>query len=254
MTEPPAEPRFYGELAAWWPLISAWEEYADDAAQVRTVLNSASVPVREVLELGSGGGHNAVHLKAHFAMTLVDRSADMLAVSQRLNPQCEHICGDMRTLRLGRRFDGVFIHDAVEYMTTEGELREALETAFTHCRPGGVAVFMPDYTAESFASETDHGGSDGPDGRGVRYLEWSWDPDPSDTWILTEYTFLLRDGDGPVRVVHETHRTGIFARATWLRLLAESGFDAGAVDEDTTEDRVARTLFIGRRPRPPERD
>ena len=29
----------------------------------RHVLASASIPVREVLELGSGGGHNAVHLK-----------------------------------------------------------------------------------------------------------------------------------------------------------------------------------------------
>ena len=233
-----SEHRFYGELAAWWPLISPPEEYEEEAAFAAGVLDSASIPVREVLELGSGGGHNAVHLKERFAMTLVDLSDEMLAVSRRLNPECEHHRGDMRTVRLGRSFDAVFVHDAVDYMTDEADLRRAMETAFAHCRPGGIAVLVPDRTAETFEPGTDHDGNDAADGRGVRYLEWVWDPDPGDSWVLTEYVFLLRDADGSVRVVHETHRTGLFGRATWLRLLAEAGFEPGAVTEETTEDRA----------------
>ncbi len=170
--------RFYGDLATWWPLISPPEEYAEEAAYAATLLRSASSPVHEVLELGSGGGHNAVHLKAHFAMTLVDLSEEMLDVSRRLNPECDHRMGDMRSVRLGRGFDCVFVHDAIDYMTTEADLRQAIETAFVHCRPGGVAVFGPDHTKETFEEPTDHGGSDGDGGRGVRYLEWSWDPNP----------------------------------------------------------------------------
>lgn len=91
--------RFYGDLAPWWPLISPVEEYAEEAAHAATLLASATIPVREVLELGSGGGHNAAHLKARFTMTLVEPSADMLAVSRRLNPECDHHQGDMRTVR-----------------------------------------------------------------------------------------------------------------------------------------------------------
>jgi SAM-dependent methyltransferase len=246
----PSEHRFYGDLAVWWPLISPPEEYAEEAAFAATVLDSATIPVREVLELGSGGGHNAFHLKARFAMTLVDRSEEMLSVSRRLNPECEHLTGDMRTLRLDRAFDAVFVHDAVDYMTTEDDLRRAIETAFDHCRPGGIAVFVPDRTAETFEAESDHGGTDGADGRGVRYLEWTWDPDPNDTWIRTEYAFLLRDAGGSVRVVHETHDTGLFGRDLWLRLLAAAGFDASAVTEETTEHRTPRELFVGRRPPP----
>src|ERR1700746_2816884 len=89
--------QLYRDRAAWWPLISAPEEYTEEAATAAAVLNSASIPVREVLELGSGGGHNAVHLKSRFRLTLVDLSEDMLAVSRRLNPDCEHHQGDMRT-------------------------------------------------------------------------------------------------------------------------------------------------------------
>lgn len=248
MTDAPARHRFYGELADWWPLISPPQEYAEEAAFAARLLNSARLPVRDVLELGSGGGHNAVHLKAHFAMTLVDLSEDMLAVSRRLNPECEHRQGDMRTVRLGREFDAVFVHDAVDYMTSEADLRKAVETAFAHCRPGGVAVFVPDDTAETYAPGTDHGGTDGAGGRGVRYLEWAWDPDPGDTWTITEYAFLLRDADGSVRVVHETHRVGLFSREVWLRLLADAGFEPTAVLEETTEDRTPREFFVANRP------
>ena len=116
-----------------------------------------------------------------------------------------------------------------------------------HCRAGGVAVFVPDNTTETFESTSDHGGTDDADGRGVRYLEWAWDPDRTDTWTLTEYAFLLRDTDGTVRVVHETHRTGLFSNDVWLRLLAEAGFEPEAVTEQTTEDRTPRELFVGHR-------
>lgn len=239
--------RFYGELATWWPLISPPEDYVEEAAEALRVLNSASIPVREVLELGSGGGHNAVHMKKHLTLTLVDLSEEMLDVSRRLNPECEHLQGDMRTLRLGRAFDSVFVHDAVDYMTTVEDLRLAIETAYVHCKPGGIALFLPDNVAENFEPSTGHGGVDGDDGRGARYLEWTWDADPDDGWTQTEYAFLFREPDGSVRTVHETHRTGLFAREVWLRLLTEAGFEPQVVIEETTEDREPREMLVGRR-------
>ena len=203
--------------------------------------------MREVLELGSGGGHNALYLTARFAMTLVDLSDGMLEASRRLNPGCEHLRGDMRTVRLGRAFDAVFVHDAVDYMMDEDDLRRAIATAFVHCRPGGLALFVPDDTAESFRPGADHGGTDGADGRGVRYLAWGWDPDPRDSWTQTDYAFLLRGVDGHLQAVHETHRTGLFARAVWVRLLADAGFQASTLTEETDDVRAPRELFVGRR-------
>jgi SAM-dependent methyltransferase len=240
--------QLYHGLADWWPLISPPEEYAEEAAFAGRVLRRATRPVREVLELGSGGGHGASHLTPEFTMTLVDLSPGMLAVSRRLNPGCEHVQADMRTVRLGRDFDAVFVHDAVDYMTTEADLRLVVETAFAHCRPGGIAVFVPDHITENFEAGTGYGGIDGPDGGGARYLDWTYDPDPGDTWTLTQYAFLLRDAGGAVQVVHEAHRHGLFGRVTWLRLLREAGFEAAAVPEETTEDREPRELFTGHRP------
>ncbi len=240
--------RFYGDLAVWWPLVSAPAEYAEEAAFAASLLDTADGPTRTVLELGSGGGNNAFHLKTRYAMTLVDISEAMLAVSRELNPECEHLQGDMRELRLERTFDAVFVHDAIEYMTSEDDLRRAVETAYVHCRPGGVAVLVPDSVAENFEPETEHGGNDAPDGRGVRYLSWSVDPDPSDTTTRVDYAFLLRGVDGSVSVAHDTHLLGLFPRELWLRVLSESGFTARVVAEVTSEDRLPREFFVGFRP------
>ena len=275
----PQEYRLYQDLAAWWPLISPPDVYTAEAGYLSAVLAAAPGPVHDVLDLGSGGGNVAAHLKAGRALTLVDLSAEMLAVSRELNPECDHVQGDMRTIRLGRAFDAVLVHDAVDYMTTEADLRQVIETALAHCRPGGIALFVPDYTAESFRIASGHGGSSDPAGRQASFREWTWDPDPDDGWIQSEYEFVLRDADGSVQVVSEAHRLGAFGRETWLRLLSGAGFDlaAGAALEpdpprpsagpdgssagpdgpdgpdaagpdDETAPRRPRNLFIGRRP------
>jgi SAM-dependent methyltransferase len=216
--------RLYGELASWWPVLSPPAEYAEEAGVYAQILKDASpVPPRTVLELGSGGGHNASYMRAHFELTLVDQSPEMLALSRTLNPECEHVQGDMRTIRLGRLFDAVFIHDAVTYMTTESDLLKAITTAFVHCAAGGPALFAPDHLRETFVPSTDHGGSDGPD-RSMRYLEWTWDPDPTDTLVTVDYAYLLRATDGAARVEHDRHIVGLFGRADWLRMLADVGF------------------------------
>jgi SAM-dependent methyltransferase len=240
--------RFYTDLAEWWPLISAPDDYAEEAAEALRLLRSATRPVRDVLELGSGGGNNALHLKADLDLTLVDLNPEMVEVSKRLNPECVHGVGDMRAVRLGRTFDAVFVHDAIDYMLTEEDLRAAMVTTFEHCRPDGVAVLMPDATAETWEPGTEHGGHDAPDGRAARYLAWDWDPDPSDAEVTTEYAFVLRESDGRTAVVHETHHSGLFPAATWLRLLGEVGFQPRAEIEHTDDDRRPRTIFVAHRP------
>ena len=66
----------------------------------------------------------------------------MLAISQEINPELEHIPRDMRTTRLGRTFDvgSFFIQDAISYITSEADLLQTLTTAYKHCHPGGVTL------------------------------------------------------------------------------------------------------------------
>jgi SAM-dependent methyltransferase len=243
-------PKLYDDLAHWWPLLSPPSDYEEEAATyLRLLMDEARGRRGTLLELGSGGGSNAFYLKRHFdRVTLVDVSPRMLAVSGALNPECEHVQGDMRTLRLGHEFDYVFVHDAISYMTSEPDLERALTTAYVHCRPGGVALFCPDHLREHFDPSTSHGGTDGVD-RAIRYLEWSWDPDSTDTTHLVDYVYVLRDADGSVRVEHDRHVNGLFARDDWLRLLERTGFVARAVPFEHSEvPPCTMEIFIAHRP------
>lgn len=243
-------PVLYTQLASWFHLLSAPEDYAEEAEFYRkTIMAACETPPHTLLEIGSGGGNNASHLKAHFSMTLVDLAAGMLAISRQLNPECEHIQGDMRSLRLGRQFDVVFIHDAIMYLTTEADLASAIETAYVHCRPGGVTLLCPDHVHETFGPSTKCGGHDG-DERSLRYVEWNWDPDPTDTTYVSDFAYLLREGDS-VRCVYERHLVGLFARQTWLGLMSRVGFNARSLPfEHSKIEPGSSEVFLGVKPAP----
>jgi uncharacterized membrane protein len=152
--------QMYDEIADWWPVISPPSEYAEEAAlYVEMIRAAAPGPARELLELGSGGGNNASLLKRAFSMTLVEPADKMREISRKLNPECTHVPGDMRSVRLGRTLD------AVMYMTTEEDLRAALRTVAAHLAPGGVPLVAPDATTETFSGATEHGGSEDESGR-----------------------------------------------------------------------------------------
>jgi SAM-dependent methyltransferase len=236
-------PKLYNELAAWWPLLSPVADYTEEAAFFMQMLRKAGLRRSPtLLELGSGGGCNAFHMKHHFAhVTLTDLSPQMLAISQFLNPDCEHREGDMRTLRLRHTFDVVFVHDAIDYMLTLADLRLALETAAAHCKPGGLALFIPDYVRETFEPSTDHGGTDG-DGRSLRYLEWTYDPNQQDTSYTTQFAYLMREDHKNPYVELDEHICGLFLRADWLRLLEAVGFQPQVI-----HDPFERELFLARK-------
>jgi hypothetical protein len=70
----------------------------------------------------------------------------------------------------------------------------------------------------------------------VRYLEWTWDPDPRDTLFRSDYAYLLRDADGSVRCVHDVHEMGLFPRERWLSLLADVGFSGRSIPLDIGDE------------------
>ena len=236
--------RLYSDLAHLWPSMSPPEDYADEGARLRSELRQRLGPgSARLLELGAGGGHLLHHLAGEFEATAVDLSEAMLAHSRRLNPGVTHQVGDMRTVRLGETFDIVLIHDAIDYMRTEGDLRATFATARAHLQPGGLFLVIPDDYAETFtppriAPETRcRGGSE------LTYLEYSTDLDPDDTEIETVYVFFFRE-DGALRVEVDRHATGLFPIRTWERLLAESGFEVERLDYPFSEHGAQTYLWV----------
>ena len=237
-----AKPLMYGQLAGWFHLLTPPAEYRDEADEILRLLQSHTRrPLQTALELGSGGGNVASHLRGRLELTLTDLAPEMLALSRTLNPGLEHLEGDMRSLRLGRAFDAVIVHDAVTYMVTEVDLQATIETAVAHLRPGGVAIFLPDWVLDDYRPRTEHGGVDEGE-RGLRYLEWDRPVGPDGHTVSTDYVIVTRHGD-VVDVYHDVHTLGIFPRATWLRLL-----DAAGLDGQRVVGAEGLDIFIGVRP------
>ncbi len=228
--------RLYHDLAYLWPVFSPPEEYADDARHWHKALRETLGPGRHpVLELGSGGGHTLSHLTADFAVTAVDLSPRMLALSAKLNPGVAHHQGDMRSVRLGRTFRAVLIHDAIGYMLTEADLRATFATARAHLEPGGVLLISPDYFKETFSGPTVLHWIRRDAVPELTVIEYCHDPDPSDTTIESVFFFILNEA-GKVRIEQDRHVTGLFPVTTWLELLAETGFAA---------ERITRPGYAG---------
>ncbi|HSL20784.1 MAG TPA: class I SAM-dependent methyltransferase [Vicinamibacterales bacterium] len=235
----------YSELVSWYRMVDPPADHEDEAAGYRDAFERVASPTPQtLLELGAGAGNNASYLKRRFRCTLTDLSDRMLGLSRDQNPECEHVIGDMRTLRLGRTFDAVLVHDAVMYMTSVDDLRAVAQTAFAHTRPGGAAIFAPDFVRETFREKA--GMISGEDGaRTLRCLEWTWDPDPADSTYLVDFAFLLRDGLD-MQAVHDRHVEGLFARDTWRSVLAAAGYAVGNLERPTGEGE-AEEIFLCRR-------
>ena len=221
----PTHNRLYYDLAHLWPIFSPPEEYAHEAALWRQALREKlGHGQHSILDLGVGGGHLLSHLTSEFEATAVDISERMLANSISLNDNVEHILGDMRTIRLDKKFSAVLLHDSVSYLVSEDELKKTFETAAAHLETGGLLITVPDWFRETFGGTfVEHRIIENEDGE-FAFIEYVSDPDPSDSIVETIFFYILRNVDG-IKVEEDRHITGIFSLETWERLMSESGFD-----------------------------
>ncbi len=244
MSEPSLN-RMYGELADLWPLVSRPEAYAKEAGYWRDVLRAKLGPGRhEILELGVGGGHNLSHLSEDFLATAVDVSEKMLAQCRELNPDVPLHVGDMRCVRLGKKFRAVLIHDAISYMLTEADLMETFATAAVHLEPGGVFVTAPDNYRETFHSPRVEHSTNSNGETELTLIEYQHDPDPKDTTTETVMFYLIRTKQG-LRVEQDRHITGLFPLEMWLDLMRDTGFAVEKHPYPVHDDGREAYLLVG---------
>jgi SAM-dependent methyltransferase len=237
--------RLYSDLATWWPLVSPPEGDLEQAQFLFQLLTHAlGRRPGGVLELGSGGGGVASHLAPHVgSLTLVDIAPEMLEVSKRVNPSAEHVAGDMRAVRLGKKFDAVVLQQAVMYMATPEDLRAAFETAREHVETDGIVVVVPDFVEETFQPSTGVGGRDDPSsGHGLRYLEWRHTPREGESHVTADFAIIARRADGATTLVHDRHVWGLFSRDAWKQALVDAGFPIVQLVDDPWK----RDVFLAR--------
>ncbi len=217
--------RLYDDLAWTWPIISPPEEYIDETEEMIGLIRKyARIPVKRVINFGCGGGHNDHTLKQHFHVTGVDISENMLSLARVLNPEVTYVTGDMRSVRLGERFDAVTIFDAISYMRTIESLRAAFNTAYSHLRPGGVFVTYVEECAEQFRQNKTTVLTKSQGDTEITLIDNSYDPNTDDTWYECHLIYLIRQR-GELTIETDCHLLGLFPLQTWQDEMSAAGFE-----------------------------
>src|SRR5207302_7905153 len=90
---------------------------AQNAAYLRSLIRRHAPRARTVVELACGTGSILKQLWTHYDVTGVDLSEEMLELAAQKVPGVPLFRGDMRTIDLGERFDGVLCgFDAIKHL------------------------------------------------------------------------------------------------------------------------------------------
>ena len=158
-------PRLHGDLAWVWPFVSPPEDYVEEVESFR----------RRFADRGVTCGARVLHLGC-------------------VNPEVEYLPGDIRSVRLGRTFDAVLLHDASAYMTSQEQLLQAYETAAAHLEIGGVMVTPPEELRSRFVQHRSSIHTRTIGDLTVTTVEMDYDPNPSDSSFEKTFIFAIREG------------------------------------------------------------
>lgn len=227
---PTPPPRLYDDLAWVWELMVSGEDYRSEADHVADTLAAhVASGGSALLDVACGAGHHDRYLKRRFEVTGVDVSPRMVELAHRRNPEIGYEVGDMRALRLDRRFDAIVVLDAIAYCTTYTELEATLAGCARYLKPGGCLLF---YLEEAFSLRPHFqpgGATVNTYRRGdveVTVVETSHDPDPDDTHYEYTFIYLIRRPGEHLAVEVDRHPMGLFERAEVEAVLVRLGLEA----------------------------
>jgi SAM-dependent methyltransferase len=141
--------KIFGNYATYYNLLYKDKDYAGEAQYVHNLIQKYLAGAKSILNLGCGSGRHDFKLaRMGYEMTGVDMSDEMLSVANlnlaALNQPSTNMFtkGDIRTVRLNKKFDAVIsLFHVMSYQITNEDLAAAFATVKTHLKPEGIFIF-----------------------------------------------------------------------------------------------------------------
>jgi SAM-dependent methyltransferase len=236
----------YSELARFYDRIYHWKDYSEEARELLRIARRFAGRPRSVLDVACGTGRHLEFLGRGRAAAGVDLSPAMLREARRrLGPSAELRQGDMRTFRLGRRFDLVVcLFSAIGYMPTRRDRDRALANFFRHTAPGGAAIVEGWVRPSRWRDRSIHLQTyDGPDAKIARLSAARRLPGDLSR---VDMQYLVLEPGRPIRHIAETHIQPLVEPPEMLGSFRRAGFRARVLLGSRWRD---RGLYIGVRAR-----
>jgi SAM-dependent methyltransferase len=243
----------YGDLAWTESVITSPDDYAEETGYyISLIREHARIPARTLLHLGCGAGGNDYTFRKHFRVTGVDISEGMLEIARETNPEVDYLHGDMRSIDLKQRFDVVAIPDSIDYMTTLPNLKDAIDTACRHLKPGGVFLVVAKIREEFRENNFCYTGAR--DDVQITIFENNYVPRSCPSTYEATLVYLIRQAD-KLSVHTDCHILGLFSQAEWLSQMKGAGLEVKQTRLDGVYDRYLlgdgeypMQVFVGVKP------
>lgn len=222
----------FGKYSRYYDLLYQEKDYKGEAEYIAGLIEKFKPGTRNYLELGSGSGiHASLLSKMGYSAEGYDFSEEMLNAAQArrelLPPeQAERLNftrGDIRNLRLGKKFDCVTaLFHVLSYTASNVDLKAAFTTVREHMNPGAVFIFDSWYGPSVLTIR--------PSVRIKRVRNELWEitriAEPvlnmNECYVDVNYTMFVRDlASDEVEQLQETHRMRYLFKPE-VELLAES--------------------------------
>lgn len=234
----------FDAYAAYYDLLYRDKDYAAEAAFVGDLLQQhGGITSGSLLELGCGTGKHAEYLaRLGYRIHGVDMSTAMIQSARSripadLKEQLSFEVGDVRTVRVGYKFDAVLsLFHVASYQTGNRDISAMFATAAEHLNPGGLFIFDFWYGPAVL--------TDRPIVRVKRMASDLFDVlrvaepvmQPNDNIVEVNYTvFVINRSNQRVERINETHRMRYFFSPELHFLLEHTGFNVCAEVEWMTE-------------------
>lgn len=235
----------FEKYAEYYNILYKDKDYVGETNFIHRLIQNVHSEAKSILNLGCGTGNHDFELaKLGYEVTGVDLSDEMLAnANSRLesmvgnNPRPSFYKGDIRDVRLGKKFDVVIsLFHVMSYQSTNDDVKAAFVTAKEHLTPGGHFIFDCWYGPAVL--------SDPPVVRIKRLEDETVDfvriaepvMYPNENLVDVNYQIILTDRlTGTVKQLRETHRMRyfftpeieLFLRDTGLRIMTVSEWMTG---------------------------
>ena len=244
----------FEDYARYYDLLYRDKNYGGEVDFIDSLIKKHVPGAESILELGCGtGGHAEYLAKRGYTVHGIDISDDMLRMAARrhvgfspeLQGKTKFEKGDVRTARLGRKFDVVLsLFHVMSYQTTNEDILAAFQTAREHLNKGGIFLFDCWYGPAVLTDRPE-----------VREKEWSDDAikisrkavpvlHPNKNVVDVNYRITVQDKQsGKVKEIHETHHMRYLFIPEIELLFSQTSFQLRAFTSSMNDSKPGLTTW-----------